>query len=119
MGFEKCILKQLPYVKWVDCFSITEQGKKLYFVLVDAPYPDDGVPPCSEEPVQSRVELECIHPVSIVLLHLISNDIWYLEHREENGRWAQTPNLDLFCFGPHNTPTQHTHPLSSNALTLV
>lgn len=53
-----------------------------YLVLVHAPYPDDGVPSGGEEPVQSRIQLERVHPVSIVLFHLISNDIGHLAHRE-------------------------------------
>ena len=55
-----------------------------YFVLVDTPYPDDGVSSSSEEPVQRRVELECVHPIAIVLLHLVSNDIGHLQHTVES-----------------------------------
>lgn len=36
-------------------FNINEESKKLYFVLVDAPYPDDRVSSSSEEPVKRRV----------------------------------------------------------------
>lgn len=57
---------------------------ELYFVLVDTPYPDDGVPSSGEETIQRRVKLERIHPIPIVLLNLISNDIRHLEHGEEN-----------------------------------
>ena len=51
-------------------------------MLVDTPYPDDGVSPSSEEPVERRVQLECVHPISVVLLHLISNDIGHLQHKK-------------------------------------
>lgn len=64
--------------RWI---GTDRQCEQLYFVLVDAPYPDDGVPSSGEEPVQRRVQLEGIDPVAVVLLHLISNDIGHLEHR--------------------------------------
>lgn len=51
----------------------------IYFVLVDAPYPNDGVSSSSEEPIESRVQLQRIHPIPVVLFHLISNDIGHLE----------------------------------------
>lgn len=55
----------------------------IYFVLVDTPYPDDWVSPSSEEPIESRVQLQCIHPISIVFFHLISNDIGHLKQTDE------------------------------------
>lgn len=51
----------------------------LYFVLVDTPYPNDWVSSSSEEPIESRVQLQRIHPISVVFFHLISNDIGHLE----------------------------------------
>lgn len=57
--------------------------KTLYFMLVDAPYPDDRIPSSSEEAVQCRVQLECIHPISIILLHLISNDVGHLANEKK------------------------------------
>lgn len=68
-------------------------------MLVDTPYPDDRVPPSSEEPVQRWVQLECIHPISIVLLHLISNDIGHLKH-SENSEHAATSVCKLRSFNP-------------------
>lgn len=52
-------------------------------MLVDTPYPDDGIPSSSKEAVKRRVQLECIHPIAIVLLHLVSNNIGHLKHKEE------------------------------------
>lgn len=49
-------------------------------VLIDTPYPYDGVPPCREESVQRRVQLKRIYPVPVVLLHFISNHIGNLKH---------------------------------------
>lgn len=57
--------------------------RKFYFVLVDTPYPDDRVPSSSEEPIQCGVKLERVHPISIVLLHLISNHVRHLKHLEQ------------------------------------
>lgn len=79
------------------------ESKKLYLVLVDAPYPDDGVPPSREEPVQRRVQLQRVHPISIVLLHLVSNDIGHLKHKdqgEHGGSLGLPPRPH-----PHNTLT--------------
>lgn len=38
-----------------DYVYIADEWKKVYFVLVDTPYPDDRVPSSSEEPIQSGV----------------------------------------------------------------
>lgn len=72
---------------------------RIYFVLVDAPYPDDWVSPSSEEPVESRVQLQCIHPIPIVFFHLISNDIRHLKQR------VRRTVTTITCVVPSNTPT--------------
>lgn len=46
-----------------------------YLVLVDAPNPDDGVPPCREQSVECWVQLQGVDSISVVLLHFISNNI--------------------------------------------
>ena len=74
-------------------------------MLVDAPYPDDGVSPSGEEPVKSWVELESIHPISIVLLHLISNDIGHLTHREGSEQ-TSCARLDALTYWVSCTCTQ-------------
>lgn len=48
-------------------------------MLVDAPYPNDGVSASREEAVQGRVELQGVHPIAVILLHLIPNHIGYLQ----------------------------------------
>lgn len=50
-------------------------SKPPHLVLIDAPYSDDGVPPCGEEPVECWVQLQGINSISIVLLHFISDNI--------------------------------------------
>lgn len=67
----------------------------LYFVLINAPYPDDRVSSSCEESVQRWVQLKCIHPVSIILLHLISNDIGHLPHRGAS-EYKPIPNPELY-----------------------
>lgn len=52
-------------------------------MLVDAPDPDDGVSSSGEEPVESRVQLQGIHPVPIVFFHLISDDIGHLKQKDQ------------------------------------
>lgn len=74
----------------------------IYFVLVDTPYPDDWVSPSSEEPIESRVQLQCIHPISIVFFHLISNDIRHLKQKETSASDCYHNHL---CHNPSNTPT--------------
>lgn len=73
---------------------------KLYFVLVHTPYPDDGVPSSREEPVQCRVQLERVHPISVVLLNLISNDIRHLKHKEVSMHSQPLCYLPYLCFTP-------------------
>lgn len=46
-----------------------------HLVLIDAPYPDDGVSAGCEKSVQGGVQLQGIDSISIVLLHFISNNI--------------------------------------------
>lgn len=53
----------------------TYKGFKLYFVLINTPYSNDRVSSCCEESVQSRVKLEGVHPISIILFHLVSNNV--------------------------------------------
>lgn len=48
------VTKQLPDDYLCVKFQ-SRESEKPYFVLVDAPYPDDGIPSSSEQPVQSRV----------------------------------------------------------------
>lgn len=54
---------------------------ELYFVLIDAPYPDDGVSASCEETVERGIQLQSVHTVTIVLLHLISDHVWDLEEQ--------------------------------------
>lgn len=75
--------KQLPTITTMKLRRV-----KRYFVLINTPYPDDRVSPCGEEPVQRRVELEGVHPIPIILLHLVSNDVGDLWHEKVRG---QTP----------------------------
>lgn len=58
---------------------VWQQSEIQYLMLVHAPYPDDWVSSGCEEPIERRVELESIHPISVVFLHLISNDVRYLK----------------------------------------
>lgn len=77
--------QQAVSVKWVFHLNVPQESEQQsYLVLVHTPYPDDGVSSSGEEPVQRRIQLERIHPVSIVLFHFISNDIGHLTHREGN-----------------------------------
>lgn len=46
-----------------------------YLVLIDAPYPYDGVSTRREKPVEGWVQLQGIDSISIVLLHFISDHI--------------------------------------------
>lgn len=46
-----------------------------YLVLTDTPYSYDGVSTGREESVKCWVQLQGIDPVSVVLLHLVSNNI--------------------------------------------
>lgn len=47
-------------------------------MLVDAPYPDDRVSSSSEEPIESGVQLQRIHPISVVFFHLVPNHVGHL-----------------------------------------
>lgn len=64
----------------VLCFNIVSENQA-YLVLVDTPYPNDRVPASGEETIECWVELQCIYPISIVLLHLISNDVRHLRDK--------------------------------------
>lgn len=98
------LLQLFPEIKKID--KTLQQNRSeystnviittIYFVLVDTPYPDDWVSSSSEEPIESRVQLQCIHPISIVFFHLISNDIGHLKQTETSAHWCQ-----IF---PNNTP---------------
>lgn len=46
-----------------------------YLVLIDTPYPNDGISTCCEKSIEGWVQLQGIDSISIVLLHFISNNI--------------------------------------------
>lgn len=48
-------------------------------MLIDAPYADDGVSARGEEAVQSGVQLQGVHPVTVVLLDFVSDHVGNLK----------------------------------------
>lgn len=63
----------------LECQVGVKCGGCTYFVLIDAPYADDGVSSRGEQAVQSRVQLQGVHAVPIVLLHFISDHVGNLK----------------------------------------
>lgn len=78
--------------------------KEVYFVLVDTPYPDDWVSSSSEEPIESGVQLQRIHPIPVVFFHLVPNHIGHLIQKETSARSHQTL-ITITRIVPSNTPT--------------